>query len=150
MPASWLEPWHFIVAIVVVLAIIAFFVFRKSKRAEHNPAALRQEAYREASQALAAIGQASTRDAAIRASHIFRKYLSVAANDPALFETHEETLARGEALKDFSEETRSSVKAGFNRLAALKYAAEVPSLPVSEITTEFSQLLETLHRSFRA
>ena len=58
-----------------------------------------QAAFAEACAAMAAISTADVRDAAVLSSLILRKYLATAAGDPALFETHEEFVARHDALQ---------------------------------------------------
>jgi hypothetical protein len=111
---------------------------------------MRKAAYAQAAAALEEIEAVPARDAAVRSSLILRKYLSAAAGDPALFETHQETISRHDALKGFSEEARATTGRGFARLAALKYAAEIPDAEASEVVAESRALLETLHHGFRA
>ncbi len=150
IPDSPVETWMIVAAVLVVVALLALVVFRKKK----SPAAIQREArhaaHAEAVAALAAISPTGTRDAAIQCSLILRKYLVVAANDPALFETHEETLSRHEAFNSFSEESRLAATNGFTRLAALKYAPAVEEVPVADVISESRALLETLHHGFQA
>lgn len=150
VPDTWLESWMIAVAIVLVLVVLAFLICKKKRSAPLDPLAIRQAAHAEAVAALENITAGTARDAAIRSSLILRKYLSAAAGDPALFETHEETISRHDALKDFSEEARAAAGRGFTRLASLKYAAEVPDAAASEVAAGSRALLETLHHGFRA
>ena len=90
------------VAVVLVFVVLAIFIFKKKRSAPFDPLAIRQAAHAEAVAALENITTGTARDAAIQSSLILRKYLSAAAGDPALFETHEETISRHEALTDFS------------------------------------------------
>ena len=150
VPDLWLEPWMIAVAVVLVFAVLAIFIFKKKRSAPFDPLAIRQAAHAEAVAALENITTGTARDAAIQSSLILRKYLSAAAGDPALFETHEETISRHEALKDFSEEARAAAGQGFARLASLKYAAEIPDAAASEVVDESRRLLKTLHHGFRA
>ena len=153
VPSSPVETWM-IVAVVgalVAIALLVFWIFGKRRTAAADPAVARNVAYQEAVAALDEISPtASTRDAAVRSSLITRKYLSTAAGDPALFETHEEYVSRHEALKNFTAEARSAAESGFTRLAALKYSAEVPEVAASHVVSESRNLLETLHSGFRA
>ncbi len=150
VPDTWLESWMIAVAIVLVLVVLAYLICKKKRSAPSDPLAIRQAAHAEAVATLENITAGTARDAAIQSSLILRKYLSAAAGDPALFETHEETISRHDALKDFSEEARAAAGRGFARLASLKYAAEIPDAAASEVAAGSRALLETLHHGFRA
>lgn len=149
VPASWVEPWMFAVGGAILLACLAALFFRRKKSSKLDPMAVRRAAFAEAVKALEGIDPTvPPRQAAVQSSLIVRRYLSVAAGDPALFETHEEYLARHEALKDFSVEARASAAAGFTRLAELKYAEEIPTAEATTVITDSRKLLETLHHGF--
>lgn len=152
IPDSRVEPWMIYpaAALLALLVALAVWMFKRKKTATVNPLAIRQAALAEASAALDGIGPVAAREAAVRCSLILRKYLSVVARDPALFETHEETLSRHEALKDFSEEARGTATLGFTRLAAIKYAPQAPDMETEQIITGSRVLLETLHHGYRA
>lgn len=150
VPDSWVEPWMIAAAVVLVLGLLAGLIFMRKKVAQIDPLATRQAARAEAAAALDQIGPVPAREAAVRSSLILRKYLSTAAGDPALFETHEEYISRHEALKDFSEEARGSAGLGFTRLAAMKYSPDAPDMETGRIIAESHVLLETLHHGFRA
>jgi hypothetical protein len=150
VPDSPLETWMIVAPILLALIIMAVFLLKKGKRPGTDPSQLRNRAFEEANAALGQIGHVPGRDAAIQSSLILRKYLCAAAGDPALFETQEETISRHEALKDFSEEARAAAGRGFARLASLKYAAVPPDVESVNVTAESRDLLETLHRGFRA
>lgn len=150
VPDSPVELWMIIVGIILILCVMAIFLLKKKKQPPLDPVAVRKAAYDEAAAALGNIGYVPGRDAAIQSSLILRKYLSTAAGDPALFETHEETISRHEALKDFSDEARQMAGRGFARLASLKYAAVPPDVEAINVTAESRDLLETLHHGFRA
>lgn len=150
VPDSWMEPWMIAVAVLLV-ALLALLLLRKKKPAPFDPLAIRRAAYTEAAAALATIGAAvPAREAAVQGSLILRKYLSVAAADPALFETHEETLSRHDALNGFSEAARQAAERGFSRLAALKYAQQLPDVATVNVTADSRALLETLHHGFQS
>lgn len=150
VPDSWIEPWMIAAAVLVVLAVLALVIFKKKKTAPVDPLAVRQAARAEAAAALEEIGPVSARDAAVQSSLILRKYLAVAADDPALFETHEEYLSRHEALQAFSEDARSSAGLGFSRLAAIKYSAATPEMTTGQVIAGSHSLLEILHHGFKA
>lgn len=150
VPDPWLAPWMLVVVVLLALVAIAVLVFRKKKVPAPDPVALRRVAREDATAALNAIGPVPAREAAVRASLILRRYLSVAAEDPALFETQEEFIARHESLKDFAEDARESANTGFARLAAIKYSPTTPDLSTGEVIAGSQLLLEILHLGFRA
>jgi hypothetical protein len=151
VPNPWVEPWMIIIAVILMLvALGAVWFFMRKKSVPVDPRALREAARAEAAAALDAIGEIPAREAAVVSSLVLRKYLSTAAGDPALFETHEETISRHEAFKSFSDEARSSASIGFSRLAAIKYSAVVPDMNREQVVTGSRNLLEILHHGFRA
>ncbi len=150
VPDPLLEPWMIAAAAVLLLAITACWIFRKRRSAAGDPLAARRAAYQDAVAAVENINALQARDAAVQASLILRKYLSLAANDPALFETHEEFISRHDALKALTDDARNAAEAGFTRLASLKYAAEIPDVGPLDVVTESRALLETLHHGFTA
>ncbi len=153
VPDSRLEAWMVVVVVagLLVLALVAFFILSRKNHTPVNPAIARNAARAEAAAALEAVSTAaSARDAAVQCSWIIRKYLSIAAGDPALFETHEEYLSRHEALRNFTPEARSAAEKGFSRLVRLKYASSRPDVETAAVVSESRSLLETLHQGLVA
>jgi hypothetical protein len=150
VPDPWLEPWMIAVTLLLAIALLVVWYFQRKKVPPVDPVALRRAAHAEAAAALDKIGAVPAREAAVQSSLILRRYLSIVAGDPALFETHEEYLSRHEALKDFSEEARSSAGIGFSRLAAIKYAPETPDMATDQVIAGSHTLLEILHHGLRA
>jgi len=150
VPDSVVEPWMILTAAAVLLVLVVVFLIFRKRKAAADPLAARNAAYQEAGGALGKMNALQARDAAVQSSLILRKYLSVAADDPALFETHEEFVSRHDALKALNEDARRKSESGFARLASLKYAAEIPDLNPSEVVHESRELLETLHHGFAA
>ena len=151
LPDHGLWPWWAAaILLAVVAAVVLVLVFRKRKAAAVNPRKVREDAFREALGSLSGIRTEDPRDTAVQSSLVLRKYLSVAAADPALFETHEEFIARQDALQALSENARTAAESGFSRLAALKYGPEIPDTPAANIIAESRGLLETLHHGFTA
>ena len=150
VPDSRLEPWMFIAAIVLVLVLGVVIAFWKKKPVVIDPLAIRKAAYQDAATGLESISAPNARDAAVQSSLILRRYLSVAANDPALFETHEEFISRHDALSLLTDDARAASEAGFSRLASLKYAAEIPEANPADVVARSRVLLDTLHHGFRA
>jgi hypothetical protein len=150
VPDSWVEPWMFILGFALLAVLLSVVIFKKKKAAVVDPRALREAAHSQAVAALSQMEPVPAREAAVQSSLILRHYLAKAAGDPALFETHEETISRHEALKDFSEQAKAAAGRGFARLASLKYAPEIPDVAASEVIDDSRALLETLHHGFRA
>lgn len=149
VPSIGLWPWWVAGAAVVLLAIILMLVFRKRTRPV-DPAAARNAAFKDAMAALGGVAATRAREAAVQCSLILRRYLSTAAGDPALFETHEEFVARRDSLQALKEPAREAAATGFSRLAALKYAPEIPDADPNEVLSDSRKLLETLHGGFAA
>lgn len=149
VPDSWLEPWMIILLVALALGLIAVWVFRKKSGSIPTSLQIRTEAHAKAAAALERLGDTAPREAAVQASLIVRKYLAIVAQDPALFETHEEYVGRHEALKNFSEEAREATSLGFARLAAIKYSPRSPDLDTPQVVSGSQNLLEILHHGMR-
>jgi hypothetical protein len=150
VPDAWFEPWMVAVAAGALLILIGVLLLLNRRRpANVDPLAEREAAHAEAVTALAAIGGIPARDAAVQASLIVRKYLALAAGDPALYETQEETIARHHAFHAFSDEARAVAAAGFATLAGLKYTPGDAAIAADEVKAHARSLLEVLHHGFR-
>jgi hypothetical protein len=148
IPDHGLWPWWLAAGIIVLLGIALIIHIKTRKPGAVDIAAARESAYRDASAGLQQCAPEDAREAAVQSSLILRKYLSIAAADPALFETHEEFISRQDALHALSESARNAAGDGFSKLAALKYAPEIPGKAAAEVVTESRSLLETLHQGF--
>lgn len=147
VPSLGLWPWWVGGGLLLLLVVILLIVFRK-RAAVIDPAAARDAAFKEALDSLAATRANEAREAAVQCSLILRRYLSTAAGDPALFETHEEFVARHDSLRALSAPAREAAAAGFSRLAALKYSRDVPDEDPAKVGGDSRILLETLHGGF--
>lgn len=142
-------PWAWILlALLLLTGFIILIIKRKSSATD--PLKLRNAAFNEASNELSQIQTDDVRTTAVQASLILRKYLSVVADDPALFETHEEFISRQDSLKKLSTQARAAAEAGFTRLASLKYSLDTPSINETEIIEDSRMILVTLHQGFIA
>lgn len=143
------EAWS--TAAMLALLVLGIWCIRWLRRRTHKntPRSRRNHAYKEATAALQRITAAEARSAAVQTSLILRRYLSLAADDPALFETHEEFIARSDSLLSLSIPARAACAASFTRLAACKYAPTAPACEAAAVTGEARELLEILHRAFR-
>ena len=150
VPGYGLWPWFTGGGILILLVITLLVVFRKRKSESASLLLQRIAAFSDANAALANVSATSARETAVLASLILRKYLSAAANDPALFETHEEFISRQDSLQVLTPQARAAADDGFTRLAALKYAPDIPDKPAAEVIADSRGLLDTLHRGFAA
>lgn len=145
-PAPWI--WGGMALAALALLTLLVRHFRKSRKP--HPAAARNAAFRSALDQFAALNAPAARAAAVQSSLILRTYLSVAANDPALFETQEEFIARSDALTALTPSARDACHEGFSQLASLKYGPVSPTADASQVVKQARELLETLHRGFAA
>ena len=150
MPDSGLWFWLAIASMVVLAGILLLIYLRRRKPFAVNSGRIRKAAFAEALAALANTRTEDARDAAVQTSLILRKYLLAVAEDPALYETHEEFVLRGDALHALTPEARAAAEAGFTRLAAMKYAPGMPAAAAADVIAESRDLLETLHHGVAA
>lgn len=149
MPSYGFEWWWLVAGIFFLAAVlVVVMLLIRGKAKPPTPAMLREAAYRDALAALSDSSPDDARSAAVLTSIIVRKYLSIAAADPALFETHEEFIARHDALHAFTPEARAAAETGFTRLAALKYAPRQVDASPADVISESRTLLQTLHHGF--
>lgn len=149
VPDYGLWPWFLAGGILLVVLTAILIVVRKRKQ-KTDPHAARNAAFAEALAALEKSQPVDARGAAIQSSLILRKYLALAAADPALYETHEEFVSRHDALSVLSSDARTAAESGFTTLASLKYAPDLPSASPAAVVADSRNLLETLHRGFAA
>lgn len=151
LPGWWLPHILIGATILVALILITVLLVRAIKRPRPvNLGKIREEARLKAVATLesARSSSATPRDAAVLASLALRGYLSRAADDPALFETHEEFIARRDSLAALNAPARDAAATGFAHLASLKYAAEPPASTAAEVIESARTLLDSLHRGF--
>lgn len=146
LPDPGLPPWAWVAIALASLALIGLVVFlRRGKPAASDPRHAREEAYLRAQQELEAVPEGGIQQAATRVSVALRRYLASVSGDPALFETHEEFVARHAALASYPEELRTVTAEGFSHLARLKYGRDATGDPVA-LFTAARQLLDRLHQ----
>jgi hypothetical protein len=146
LPDPGLPPWAWVGIALASLALIGLVLFlRRGKAAAADPRRDREEAYQRARQELEAVPEGGIQQAATRVSVALRRYLAAVSGDPALFETHEEFIARHAALSAYPEEVRTVTAEGFSHLARLKYGRDATGDPVA-LFTAARQLLDRLHQ----
>ncbi len=148
VPTWQVEAWWFFVAAGLILLLVAGFLFLKRRRPAVDPHSEKAEAYLEAKSALSVSGESGNRETAVEVSLILRRYLARSLNEPALFETHEEFIARHDGLVRLPEDVRTSTGEFFERLAAHKYAPEGGDAKArSALVTDGKSLLERIHHA---
>lgn len=144
LPMQW-PPWWAWVCLAIVLALL-WLLIRHLRKPTSNAVALRQLAYQEAIKSLEKAKPLQTAVAmATSISLTLRQYLAVAFGDTSLFETHEEFLARHNALADVPEEIRQSLSTHFATLCRYKYAPSEGSVDLSLLVPQATDLLHQLH-----
>lgn len=148
LPDPSLPAWvWFALALATIVAVgaLVFFLRRAKKPVPEDPQRLRAEAYAAARKELDAPPLPGIQAAATRVSLVLRRYLATISRDPALFETHEEFIARHAALSGYPEEVRQATAEGFSHLARLKYGREANGDPAA-LYSDAIQLLDRLHQ----
>lgn len=145
-PGLPLWAWGLIglLAVALIAGLIAL-IRRRKPVGMVNPEAVREEAFRRAMVELEGGAGETIQEAATKVSIALRRYLAVVSGDPALFETHEEFVARHHSLASYPEDLRASTAEGFSHLARLKYGPEASGDPVA-LYSAARQLLERLHQ----
>lgn len=145
---TW-EPRLWWLAIAIPLLIALFFLIRRllRKKITHDPHLARREAYQTAKQNLADLSPTTPRETATALSLILRTYLAIDLREPALYETHEEFIGRGQHLAKLPPDLRETVIQHFSSLATLKYAPEntTPHTDPLEIHSLSATLLDQIH-----
>lgn len=144
LPDTGLPAWAWFSISLAILAIAGLVMFlRRARTSLPDPLRAREEAYLRAQKALES-APGGMQEAATRVSVALRHYLADVCGDPALFETHEEFVARHEALASYPEDLRRVTAEGFSHLARLKYGPEGKGDPVA-LFNAARQLLDRLH-----
>lgn len=144
---TWEPQWWWVaVAVVALFGIVLLVSFVRRKAIVEDPRKIEREAYRRARSDLAELGGGDDCDYPVEISIILRRYLADSLGEPALFQTHEEFIARHNALANYQEDFKETIQKFFSRLAQMKYGQE----PVEEENTiqlkgESVELLERMH-----
>ena len=146
LPSPGLPTWAWLAIAAAAVAFVALvFLLRRAKREKADPTLAREQAYRTAVGELESPPARGMQEAATRVSIALRRYLAAVSGDPALFETHEEFVARHQALAGYPDDLRKSTAEGFSHLARLKYGREAAGDPAA-LFSAARQLLDRLHQ----
>jgi Domain of unknown function (DUF4381) len=140
-PQAW---WYFTAAAVVFGTVLLVLLIRR-KKSSADPGREKREAYIEAIADFGQVAPGDLRQTAVRVSEILRRYLAKSMRESALYETHEEFVARHDALKDLPEDVRQKIAVFFAKLAEVKYAPEPPDSEPAPIHAGGLELLERIH-----
>lgn len=148
VPAWEPQLWWFLVGFAVLVVLVVGLGLLLRKKPKVDGLKEKREAYREAKAAFGEKESGDARENAIKVSMILRRYLAKSMKEPALFETHEEFIARHDGLRDLPEAVRSETGAFFSKLAAIKYApGDIAGVEMQGAHAEGSELLERIHRA---
>ena len=143
LPAS--IPWLWIVLGTCILIMLATLIFALAKRRKSiDPATARRAALAQALREIEEAASFPPRISALQTSLAIRRYMSTAAGDPSLFETHEEFLARHPAITLWPPATIDSLVTTLKHLAEMKYRPLEDSRTAADILTESRALLQSL------
>ncbi len=146
LPDAGIPPWVWFAAAAAVLGLALLVIFfRRARTSAEDPAKARQEAYVRAKAALESAPGGGIQQAATRVSVTLRRYLADVCGDPALFETHEEFVARHQVLEKYPADLRKVTAEGFSHLARLKYGPDATGDPAA-LFNGARQLLDRLHQ----
>jgi hypothetical protein len=117
-------PWWLWVLGAIAIGALILLVFLLSRRAKPVPATV-EETYensrRELESLRAHLADRPVAAIATEASLSMRRYLAACLAEPALYETHEEFILRGDALTKLPAGAREHLNPLLTRLAELKY-----------------------------
>lgn len=149
LPHDWWPWWVWL--IIVAALLLLWLIIAQLRKPKNDLVSLRLQAYQEA---LRSLENAKSIDhpvaLATALSLTLRRYLSVAFHDSSLFETHEEFLARHDALASLADETRSLLTTHFSTLCRYKYAPAEGPVDLSLLVPQATDLLHRLHAAAAA
>lgn len=141
------ELWWFFAGGAGLALLILLLVKLLRKKGGEDTGKVEREAYQKASGILRTMEAGEGRDVAVEISIVLRSYLAESLGDSALFETHEEFVARHNALAGFPDDVRSEVAGYFALLAEHKYGQVKLGSEVSgDLIKGGERLLERMHR----
>lgn len=144
LPRAW-WPWWAWLGIAMSIVLL-WWLQRYLRRQSGSQASLRRKAYEEAMLSLEAaksLADPVSRSTAL--SLTLRRYLAVVFADPALYETHEELLARHEAFGALPDTLRHSLGEHFSTLCRYKYAPCEEVVDLSLLIPQATALLQQIH-----
>ena len=127
---------------LAILLIGTYFIFRKSQSTRLKATLL--DKARQKLQKLRENTTLAPHVVAIRISLIIRRYLAIAFEDPALFETNEEFTLRETALAQLPPDSRQPVIDHLHTLSQIKYAPDDSAISTDVLIDAAESLLANL------
>lgn len=138
-------PW-WVWVLVGVGVLILLLMIRLSRKKQDTLPNIRLRAFREALASLEKMPAiASPVALATGLSLTLRHYLAAAFQEPSLFETHEEFMARHNALATLPQSVRENIGSYFQLLARYKYAPVEGEVDLKPLIPQANELLHILH-----
>lgn len=145
VPSSWWWVWVAIIATIGCVAALIWWIRHRKHAPSRRAPNTKAIAFAEAVAALTQLPPRNPRETATSVSLILRRYLARITDDPALYETHEEFIARHDALAGLPTEARNHTATTFSHLASLKYAPTTLTEEPTDIINQAKQLLRILN-----
>ncbi len=148
MQIVWLTPLEWCLFVSLTLAVIGLVVWRliAGHRKKIVPPLTHEEI------ALSAIRKieespVSLRECCLRLSLVLRTYLTGEANDPALYETHQEFNRRVDSLASLPEAEQEEMRRLLEYMASVKYAGETGDdcAEVGKLCADARELVVRIH-----
>ena len=145
-PIIW-EYWAIGGFVLLVLLLAAWFMIRAFFKPKlSSPEDLKKKAHRDALAALSACPKQELIPAATECSLVLRRYLAAVTSDPALYETHDEWIARHDALETFEAQLKQQIHHLFEQLARWKYAPSDEGDEPAQVISRSRDLLESINQ----
>ena len=144
LPHEWWPWWAWVRVVTGVFLLWLVISWLQAKSSQHD--SLRDRAVEDARQAVQEAKSHTTAVALSTAlSLALRRYLTIAFADPSLFETHEEFLARHDAVAALPENIRHALSEHFSTLCRYKYTPSEEHVDLSLLAPQASALLHQIH-----
>jgi hypothetical protein len=144
LPRDWWPWWAWLGCIVAI--IIVLWLFRTMSSRNADAAKKHQKAYEDALREIdIAKSLQNPLSLSTELSLILRRYLSIAMDDPALFETHEEMIARHDAFASLHDSLKQELAEHFSTLCRYKYAPSPEQVDLSLLAPQATSLLRQLY-----
>ena len=145
IPLGW-ESWTIAGFILLVITVLSIVIWRKSKRVKpQSSEELNLQAYKTTIANLALCPSEDPTETATECSIILRRYLIKVTGDPALFETHEEWVARRDSIESLGSSIQQSVEDLCSKLAESKYTPADAKTEPGVMIEDTRQLIEAVH-----
>lgn len=137
--------WALLVTGCLIIVLTTAIIIRRRKKTSHSSKIDPEAAYQRARNAIDQTLDTPPSEASVALSIALRQYLADVSDDPSLYETHQEFIARHSALHGIPLPLREKTANLLTRLAEQKYNRS-PLASVADLADESRHLLDELHR----